>query len=607
MCGIVGFNWEDDKTIRSLTAMLQHRGPEQEGFHVGNGVSIGHKRLCIIDLSEKGRQPIYNEDDTICITYNGEIFNFETLRQALIKEGHNFVSKTDTEVLVHGYEQWGTGLLEKINGQFAFCIFDRKNNILFLARDRLGIKPLYYYDDGEKFIFGSELKVFLKSDIKKHINKKSLDYYLLFGNTPSGQSILENVRKVLPGSYIIYDLTAKKIKQCGRFWTLSFQEDPLASEDYAKKQIVERLDQSVKMQLISDVPLGAFLSGGVDSSIIVAIMRKYVKDLNTFSIKFDHPGYNESKYAKIISDMFHTEHHEIEFNAENVKDLISELPYYYDEPFADPSMIPTCLVCRVARKYVTVSLSGTGGDELFAGYPRYIQLTVLRRLNHLDPISKKVLNFGVGAVNTLLRNDSLSKLQSFLGPAEDLWRLYLKLFSYMFRHRNEPPPNLDEFDHLKQHFKYSDDVTNALNFDTNEYLPECLLTKEDRASMAVSLEARVPFLDHTFVEFAATLPTKLKISGMDKKHILKKAFAGILPHEILYRRKQGFGVPLVHYFRNELKDFAYKELFTPQPFDYYDKRFLSSLWQRHQKGSADYSRLFWSIIMFNLWHKRWMT
>ena len=607
MCGIVGFNWEDEKTVRSLTALLHHRGPEQEGFHVADGVSIGHKRLCILDLSVKGRQPLYNEDKTVCISYNGEIFNFEGLRRILEQAGHKFTSRTDTEVLVHGYEEWGVDLLERINGQFAFCIFDRKKNIFFLARDRLGIKPIYYYHDDKKFIFGSELKVFLRSDIKKRISKIALDYYLLFGNTPSGQSILENVKKVLPGSYIIYDLTTKRIKQCARFWTFSFQENTSISEDQAKEQIVNRLDQSIKMQLISDVPLGAFLSGGVDSSIIVALMRKYVKDLNTFSIKFDRPGYNESKYAKIVSDMFNTEHHEIEFNAESVRDLISDLPYYYDEPFADPSMIPTCLVSRVAKKHVTVSLSGTGGDELFAGYPRYIQLSLLKKLNHLPPVPRKIFNLSVRAINTFLGSDKLNKLQSFLGPAEDLWRLYLKLFSYMFRHRHEQLPNLDDFNYLKQHFKYTNDVTNALNFDTNEYLPECLLTKEDRASMAVSLEVRVPFLDHTFVEFAATLPSQLKIRCMDKKHILKKAFSDILPHTILYRRKQGFGVPLVHYFRDELRDFAYKELFGPQPLDYYDKNFLNNLWQKHQKGHADYSRLFWSIIMFNLWFRKWMV
>ncbi len=607
MCGIVGFNWQDENLIKSLASLLEHRGPEQEGFYVRDGVSIGHKRLRIIDLSEKGRQPLFNEDRTVCISYNGEIFNFPELRRMLEEAGHKFESGTDTEVLVHGYEQWGTELLGKMNGQFAFCIFDRTKNIFFLARDHLGIKPLYYYCNEKRFIFGSELKVFLKSDIEKRISQKAMDYYLLFGNTPSGQSILENVKKLLPGTYIIYDLATKKIKESRRYWTLIFSPDESISEGEVKEQIIQRLDRSVKMQMIADVPLGAFLSGGVDSSIIVALMRKYVKDLNTFSIKFDIPGYDESKYAKIISDKFATTHHEIEFNAKSVQDLIHELPFYYDEPFGDPSMIPTCLVCRVAKQHVTVSLSGTGGDELFAGYPRYIQLMLLKRLNHSPVIPKKILSSSLLALNVFLQNDMLSKLQAFLGRQEDTWSLYLKLFSYMFRDKDEQTAKPAEFDNFKKHFTYNDDVTNALNFDINEYLPDCLLTKEDRASMAVTLEVRVPFLDHTLVEFAAKVPTSLKIKGMDKKHILKKAFSDILPRQILYRRKQGFGVPLAHYFRNELRDFAYKEIFDSREFDYYDKSFLRSLWHKHLKGHTDYSRIFWSIIMFNLWYRKWMS
>jgi asparagine synthase (glutamine-hydrolysing) len=344
-------------------------------------------------------------------------------------------------------------------------------------------------------------------------------------------------------------------------------------------------------------------------------MRRYVKDLNTFSIKFDVPGYDESKYAKIISDKFVTTHHEIEFNAKSVQDLIYELPYYYDEPFGDSSMIPTCLVSRVAKQHVTVSLSGTGGDELFAGYPRYIQLILLKRLNHLPVIPKKVLSSSLLALNILLRNDMLSKLQTFLGSPEETWSLYLKLFSYMFRSKAEQNGKPEIFDYFKRHFKYDDEIVNALNFDINEYLPDCLLTKEDRASMAVTLEVRVPFLDHTLVEFAAKVPTSLKIKGMDKKHILKKAFSDVLPRQILYRRKQGFGVPLAHYFRNELKDFTYREIFDSGEFDYlsnrletdYDKSFLQSLWHKHQNGLADYSRIFWSIIMFNLWYRKWMS
>ncbi|MBN2019732.1 MAG: asparagine synthase (glutamine-hydrolyzing) [Sedimentisphaerales bacterium] len=607
MCGILGFNWEDEKKVRTLAELLRHRGPEQEGFHVADGVSIGHKRLKIIDLSEKGRQPLYNEDKTICITYNGEAFNFEDLKKELQKAGHTFVSRTDTEVLVHGYEQWGVDILKKIDAEFAFCIFDKKKNIFFLARDHVGVHPLYYYDDGKNFIFGSELKVFFKSDIEKKIHKKALDYYMLFGNTPSDQSILQNIKPLSPGSYLIYDLTARKIKEYERYWTVSFSPDNGVSEAEFQSEIVSRLDASVKRRMISDVPLGAFLSGGVDSSIVVSLMRKYVSDLNTFSIRFDYPDYNESQYAKVVSDLFKTTHHEIEFNANAVRELIEQLPYIYDEPFGDPSMIPTCLVSRVARQHVTVSLSGTGGDELFGGYPHYVEFEALKSLNQMPAPIKSALACSVNFVNVFLKNDRLNKLTTFLGSLEEDWSLYLKLFSYMFRTRDESRRLLDEFSDLSAYFKYDDDLANMSNHDINEYLPGCLLVKEDRASMAVSLEVRVPFLERSMIELAAIIPSKFKIRGRDKKHILKKAFSSVLPREILYRKKQGFGVPIVHYFRKELKDLACGEIFDFDLYDYYDKDFVRKMWDRHQAGLSDYSRLFWSIMMFNLWFRKWLV
>jgi asparagine synthase (glutamine-hydrolysing) len=607
MCGILGFNWEDEKKVRSLAELLQHRGPEQEGFHVKDGISIGHKRLKIIDLSEKGRQPMYNEDGSVCVTFNGEIFNFPEIKESLEKQGHVFISHTDTEVLVHGYEQWGTDMLERLNGQFAFCIFDKKRNLFFLARDRFGIKPLYYYCDDRRFIFGSELKVFLKSDIDKRINQHAMDYYMLFGNTPSDNSILEGVKKLTPACFLIYDLSAKKIKENRRYWTLSFANQLDCDETEIEKQIVERLDRAVKMQLISDVPLGAFLSGGLDSSILVAIMSKYVKNLNTFSIRFDRSDFNESHYARIVSDKFGTNHFEINFNADNVRELITELPYYYDDPFGDPSMIPTCLVSRVARQHVTVSLSGTGGDELFGGYGHYNDYVLLRTLNNLPVPAKRLLDYSTVLANILFRKEKFNKLRGFLGEKEDRTTLYLRLFSYMFRTKDEPSSKLAAFRYLEKHFVYPDDINNAMNYDLNEYLPDDLLVKEDRASMAVTLEARVPFLDHTLAEFAARIPPRLKIKIGVKKYILKKAFSDVLPYEILHRKKQGFGVPLIYYFRNELKDFAYKHIFDFDLLDYYDKDTLKIYWNRHQQGQGDYYRIFWSIMMFNMWFKKWMT
>ncbi|MFA5553082.1 MAG: asparagine synthase (glutamine-hydrolyzing) [Phycisphaerae bacterium] len=607
MCGIIGFNWENAKLVKELAGLLNHRGPEQQGYHIGDGVSIGHKRLCILDLSAKGTQPLYNEDKSVCISFNGEIYNFEALREELKKFGHVFTSRTDTEVLIHGYEQWGTELLRKINGEFAFCIFDKNKKIFFIARDRLGIRPLYYYDKAQKFIFGSELKVFLKSDIDKQIDQRALDHYMLFGNTPAEQSILQNVKKLLPGFYLIYDLTAKQIKETSCFWDVSFQENKDITEAQAITQLTQRLEKSVKLRLISDVPVGAFLSGGVDSSIIVSIMRKYITDLNTFSIKFDYPDFNESQYARIVSDLFGTKHHEISFNAENVKELIPQLPYYYDEPFGDSSMIPTSLVCRVAKQNVTVALSGTGGDELFGGYRSYIDFYRVLKLLTLPLPIRRALDVFIRIFNKPLSNDRLNKLSVFLGSVTEQHQAYLMAFSYMFRHKSESKDKLLQFDYLKKHFKYDSPLINAMNFDVKEYLPNCLLVKEDRAAMAVSLEARIPFLDHEFVEFAASLPLKFKIKGSQQKYLLKKAYSDVLPEQILNRKKQGFGVPLIHYFRNELKDYAYNEIFGFKEIDYLDKDFLRNAWQRHQAEKSDYSRLLWSVMMFNMWFKRWMA
>jgi len=557
-------------------------------------------------LSEQGRQPIYNEDKSICVTFNGEIFNFEEIKKELEKSGHIFKSHTDTEVLVHGYEQWGAVLPEKLNGQYAFCIFDKKNNRLFLARDRFGIKPLYYYCKDGRFIFGSELKVFLKSDINKAIDKNALEYYLYFCNTPSEQSILEDVKKLPPSYYLIYDLNEKKIIKRDSYWTISFEEQLEISEEELKCEIRERIEKSVRMQLLSDVPLGAFLSGGVDSSIIVSVMRKYVKELNTFSIRFDRPEYNESHFAKIVSDKFNTIHHEIEFNAQNIKSLMEQLPYYYDEPFGDPSMVPTSLVCQVARQHVTVSLSGTGGDELFGGYPRYHRLGLAKRINHLPSSAKFILKNATVLAHKFTEIEGYQRWLNFFGPTQPDYILYLQLFNSMFPGKNQGIEKLSRFDDYKKHFKYSDNSSNAMNCDLYEYLPNDLLVKEDRASMAVTLEARVPLIDHELAEFAAKIPSHYKIKNKQTKYILKKAFEDILPHEILYRPKRGFGMPLKEYMRDELKDYCHGIIFDFNQLDYYDKEVIGELWGRHQTGRSDYSRLFWNILMFNMWFDKWM-
>jgi asparagine synthase (glutamine-hydrolysing) len=605
MCGILGFNWEDGTKLRELTALLHHRGPEQEGYHVGDGVSLGHKRLCILDVSERGRQPMYNEDGAICVTYNGEIFNFPELREELEAAGHAFTSHCDTEVLVHGYEQWGLGLIERLNGQFAFCILDKARAQLVLVRDRLGIKPLYYHDHDGRFLFASELKGILRAGIDRRIDAESLEHYILFGYTPGDRSILEGVNKLLPAHYLVYDLRHKRIECVRRYWDVHYDEAPM-SEAQAVSRVRQRIGTAVRRQLISNVPLGAFLSGGVDSSIIVAEMRPHVSELKTFSIRFDYGDFDESPYAAMVSRLFETKHYEIAFSAGEVGKIIPSLPYYYDEPFGDSSMLPTYLVSSVARREVTVSLSGTGGDELFGGYHRYFRFPLLRWLNGWPGPMKDAVSLAARVASRLLGRDAPNRFQPYLGPREPAYVTYLTVMSCVFRNERAPKDRLAKWRYAERYFALPGDAAGAMNCDVHEYLPNDLLVKEDRASMAVSLEARVPLLDHELVEFAAGLPMRYKIRRGVKKWLLKKAYADVLPPEVLHRRKQGFGVPLVHYFRNELRELARQAVFDAWQYDVWDRPLVERLWQEYVGGRADHTRLLWSIMMFNLWYERWM-
>ncbi|MCE5185489.1 MAG: asparagine synthase (glutamine-hydrolyzing) [Planctomycetaceae bacterium] len=605
MCGIAGFNREDTARIHRLTQLLEHRGPDQHGFHVGGGVSLGHRRLSILDLSEHGCQPLYNEDKTVCTVFNGEIFNYLELKKQLETHGHVFHSHTDTEVLVHGYEQWGQDLPTRLNGQFAFCIFDRNRQRLFLARDHFGIKPLYYYAAGDEFLFCSELKCFFESGFSSAIEPLSLDHYVLFGYMPSGRTILKDVCQLQPGHRLSYDLSRQSF-EVSRYWDWRFAPDENQKEEEILPELKSRLQTAVQRQLISDVPLGAFLSGGVDSSALVSLMRKHVSALKTFSIRFDHAEFNESRYAAIVSRQFQTDHHEIEFTAEHVKALIGKLPYHYDEPFADTSMIPTWLVSSVAREHVTVCLSGTGGDELLAGYPRYRQLGVLSALNRLPRPARAAADAMVALANRWLKKDLLNKLRVFLREPVSEAVLYGMLLSYMFRSRDEAWDPQTFGDDFTRAFCYADRLENMQNYDLRHYLPDCLFVKEDRAAMAVSLEVRVPFLDIDFAEYAFRIPTRLKMYKGQKKYLLKKAFAGVLPDAILYRRKQGFGVPLVHYFRKELRAFAKEILFDPVCSEYFPPKQVERYWNLHQAGGSDYSRILWSVMMFKMWYRQWM-
>lgn len=607
MCGIYGFNWNNKVLLKTVGKLLSHRGPNQEGFYTDNNVSLYHRRLSILDLSDDGIQPMFDSKNEIGIIFNGEIYNFQEIREDLSKIGYKFKSKTDTEVIIYSYREWGEKCFEKFNGMFALVIYDFKKKRLILARDRLGIKPLYYYLNGDNFVFGSELKVIMKSGIKKEINFNSLYHYLNFGYSPRDKSILKNVFKLKAGHYMIYDLKNKKISFLKKYWNLSFNSKLDLSEKELCYKIREELEKSVKLRLISDVPVGAFLSGGVDSSIITSIISKYKNDLKTFSISFDKAEYDESKFAKMVSKKFNTIHHEIKFSSKDVKLLLDDLTIFFDEPFGDSSMIPMYLVSKFASNEVTVCLSGDGGDELFGGYTSYYFFKKLRYQNFLPKFFSNFFYFNLNYLRNKYSNYYIDRLTSFF----ELSRLndsdkFIRIMSNI----NENDMNkIINFKYSKNKsknfFKYSNYLDNLTNYDIHNYLSEDILTKVDRASMGASIEARVPILDYNVVELSARIDSKFKIFGSEKKYILKKAYEGIIPKNILYREKKGFSVPLNYYFKNDLKNLIDEKVFKFEGHNFFNTNELQKLFY-HNDSKREYSQLIWSILMFNLWWEKWM-
>jgi len=367
MCGITGFNWNDKKLINKITKELSHRGPEYQGSYNNQNISLGHRRLSIIDLSDAGKQPMSTADNNLKIVFNGEIFNYEELKKDLIKKGHSFKSNSDTEVLINGYSEYGKNILNKVNGQFSFAIYDKIKNKLFLARDQLGINPLYYYWDKKNFIFASEIKAIIPALDKLEFDQEQLNNYFIYGYTNSSNSIFKNIYKLAPGSYMEFNLDKNKFK-INRYFEFKYK---YKNNEPTYEEFLNLFEESVKSRLISDVPIGAFLSGGVDSSAVVAIASKYKKNLNTFSVSFDVDKFDESKYSKEISKKFKTKHRILKFNSKKLRSTIKKLVYHYDEPFGDPSAVPTFILSNFAKKHVTVSLSGDGADELFGGYTTY--------------------------------------------------------------------------------------------------------------------------------------------------------------------------------------------------------------------------------------------
>jgi asparagine synthase (glutamine-hydrolysing) len=624
MCGITGIvdlrseRPVDERLLRAMNGLLSHRGPDGDGFHFELGVGLGHRRLAIIDL-EGGKQPLYNEDQSVVVTFNGEIFNFMEIETELLQRGHTFRTRSDTEVIVHAWEEWGVECLQRFNGMFAFAVWDRRSKTLFVARDRLGVKPLYYAElpDG-RIIFGSELKaLLLHPQLERRIDPQAVEEYFAFGYVPDPKTIYLAVKKLEPGTYLCVRRGAGKVVP-RRYW-----EVPLAGERTAPGpranwdvELRERLREAVRKRLVSDVPLGAFLSGGIDSSAVVAMMREIgAGRILTCSIGFKEPRYDESAYAQLVAQQKNTDHRTEVVEASDY-DLLSKLVDLYDEPYADSSAIPTYRVCQLARRHVTVALSGDGGDEDFIGYRRYKLFAMEEHVRSRVPLGVRRAVFGalgrwypkldwaprVFRAKTTLQALARDSVEAYLhGVSFSSEELRAQLFSPSFRKELQGYGAREVFKAHVRDKSFSDPLALVQYLDYKTYLPGDILTKVDRASMAHSLEVRTPFLDYEFVEWVASLPSDIKLRGSEGKHLLKRALEPVLPREVLYRTKMGFAVPLDLWFRGSLRDHLAETVRGARLADsgIFDPEMLSRVVADHQSGRRDYSAVLWSLLMFD--------
>ena len=620
MCGIAGMvrtngRVEQDELVR-MRDSLEHRGPDDQGVWIGEEgrVGLAHRRLSIIDLSAAGRQPMSSDDGVLTLVFNGEIYNFRELRRTLEEQGHAFRSQTDSEVILHAYEQWGTGAVEKLNGMFAFALYDHERRRVLLARDRFGEKPLYYAVDGGGFYFASELKALRAcSGLSLNIDRDRLYPYLVFGYTPYPHTIFEKVLKLPPATMAVVNVDSLECTVTG-YWDLQAGggEDTRNFEE-AVDRMDELFSEAVGMRLIADVPVGAFLSGGVDSSLIVSAMTRHQAKVKTFAIGFWDDEYDEAPYAKAIASHLGCEHREYYVEPQEAIDVLMGLPAIYDEPFADSSAIPTCIVSRFARDEVKVVLTGDGGDELFGGYTVYPLFARLQHLQRLPRSARSLVAAVAGAIGP-----GKSKRHADLLRQDSLWELFLYLNE---RTVAKPPdatrilPGIDadlgemEFARVFRREQDRDPLQAAMSTEARTYLVDDILTKVDRASMAVSLEARVPFLDHRIAEFAAGLSSETKMGrgGQDRKRVLYSLLGRYLPRELFERKKHGFAVPLHRWFRNDLRWLLHEYLDKGrlEREGLFDAEVVGQMVAEHLSGTRDREAVLWALVFWQMWREEW--
>jgi len=623
MCGIAGFIEQDsfpderesELVLDRMCRRIAHRGPDDQGMMISGRAAIGMRRLAIIDLSG-GQQPMAGCAGVVRIVFNGEIYNYRDLQRELQGRGHQFKTNSDTETILHAYEEYGAACVERLRGMFAFAIWDTSRQELFIARDRVGKKPLYYtVTPRGTLIFGSELKCLREHpEFRGQINVEALDAYLTYGYVPDPLTIFNDVQKLEPGHHLTFRAGRIRVDQYWDFPYCELQTEPVRTEEDCLDELRALLDEAVRLRLVADVPLGAFLSGGVDSSSVVGLMAKHTpQPVKTFSIGFHEDSYNELKYARIAAKQFGTEHHEFVVTP-SICDIVDELVWHFDEPFADSSAIPTYMVSKLAREFVTVVLSGDGGDELFGGYTRYAtdrkrsgfaRLPSLLRRGVMQPVGRRMPH-GMRGRNYLYVM-AFEPLDRYIEDISIFTRLNKpSLYTNDFRRQLGTTEAAARFRAFAQLSRAGDALDPLLYLDSKTYLPGDILTKVDRMSMAASLEVRVPLLDHKLIEFVCTrIPASMKMKGLETKHIFKRAVRDLVPHEILNRSKQGFGVPIEQWINDQLRDRVRGTLTEPrtQQRGYIEPRYVNLLLDEHQRGRRNHATELWALFMLELWHR----
>ena len=626
MCGIVGFINANSQPVNSeilekMNACIVHRGPDDDGFYIRENVGLAMRRLSIIDIAH-GKQPIHNHDKSKWIVFNGEIYNFQELREDLEKRGHKFYTNSDTEAIIHLYDEYGADCVQYLRGMFAFAIWDEREKSLFIARDRIGKKPLLYsHQPNGDLIFGSEFRALLEHpSISREVNYEAIHHYLTFIYVPAPLTGFKQIRKLEPAHWLLWKDGKIETK---RYWSLDYSEKIKISEEDAIEETLQILTEATKLRMISEVPLGAFLSGGVDSSTVVALMaQESSKPVKTFSIGFEEQDFSELKYAKRVAAHVGAEYNEFIVKP-NALEILPTLVEHYGEPYADPSALATYYVSRETRKYVTVALNGDGGDESFAGYERHFAMQISEKYYQIPKVFRKYLIESIASQipsSTDFRN-RLTRAKRFLQagslPREKRYTRWMSNFDWQAKEQLYTKRFFDEVakhDSVQFIGKYFNEnprysiLDATLLTDIQTYLPGDLLVKVDIASMAVSLEARSPFLDHKLMEFAASLPDNLKIKRREGKYLLKKIASRLVPKEVIYRQKMGFAVPISHWFRGEMSGFVEEHLLSEKAVerDLFNAKHIRRLIAEHKANKQDNSWKLWNLLILELWFQKFI-